>query len=363
MAGTKPVDGRQQTVGSRQRVVGARVLAALLLVLTAGACAREVQPDAYGNVEATDVTVAAEAAGQLVSLTVEEGQSLAAGASVGTVDPSRLTLERDQASAQREVAASRVGEVDLQIRALEAQRAAAVAQREAAQAQRAVLESQLEIARRTFDRTRRLLDQQAATVQQMDQAERDVRVLENQITAQAGQIEAQARQVDAQTGQIALARAQRTTATAQVGSNAAQVAQVEDRLRRSNIRNPSAGTVLAKYAEAGEIVQVGQPLYRIADLSTVDVRAYVGEAQIAAVKLGGAVDVGFDGNLNGGTDTPATLPGTVTWVSSEAEFTPTPIQTRDERADLVYAIKVRVPNPDGRLKLGMPVDVTFRNGQ
>src|SRR5262249_49759778 len=119
--------------------------------------------------------------------------------------------------------------------------------------------------------------------------------------------------------------------------------------------NPSAGTVLATYAKAGEIVQPGQPLYRIADLGAVDIRAYVTEPQLAGLRLGGAAQVTID--TNGGAR--RTLPGTVTWNAAEAEIAPTPIQTREERADLVYAVKVHVANQDGALKIGMPADVMF----
>jgi HlyD family secretion protein len=135
----------------------------------------------------------------------------------------------------------------------------------------------------------------------------------------------------------------------------AQLAQLDDRIRRTAVTNPSAGTVLVTYVKPGEIVQPGQPLYKIADVGVMDVRAYVSEPQLASVKVGAAarvtVDVG-DGRRQ-------TLNGTVSWVSAQAEFTPTPIQTRDERADLVYAVKIRVANPDGLLKIGMPVDVEF----
>jgi HlyD family secretion protein len=132
------------------------------------------------------------------------------------------------------------------------------------------------------------------------------------------------------------------------------VAQLDDRIRRSTIANPSAGTVLVTYVKSGEIVQPGQPLYKIADMRNVDVRAYVSQPQLAGVTLGKLARVTLD---NG--DSRQALNGTVTWISTQAEFTPTPIQTRDERADLVYAIKIRVPNENGLLKIGMPVDVEF----
>jgi HlyD family secretion protein len=322
------------------------------VAITVG-CARPDGPDAYGNVEATEVTVAAEASGRVVSLEVSEGQMLAADMEVGAVESTRTALERDQAAAQRAVAASRVDEVAQQIRILDAQREAAQAQLAVAQAQRGVLEGQIDIARRTLERTRRLADQQAATAQQLDAADRDVRTLDAQLAAQTEQINAQRRQVDVQVAQIASARVQRETAQAQVQTITAQVAQAEERLGKTTVRNPAAGTVLVKFVEPGEVVQVGQPLYRIADLRAVQVRAYVAETQLAQVRVGAPIDVAFDA----GSGAQSTVRGTITWVSSQAEFTPTPIQTREERADTVYAIKAQVPNADGRLKIGMPVDV------
>ena len=324
-----------------------------ILGLAAG-CSREAAPDAYGNVEAVEIVISPEAAGQLTTLSVQEGQTLAAGAVVGAVDPTPLALQRNQLAAQREGAVSRVGEVDRQVQALVAQREAAQALREAAIAQRGALQSQLEIARRAHERTRRLFAQQAATAQQLDQAERDDRVLQDQARAQDQQIEAQGRQVVAQAAQIAAAQAQRQTALALVSSADAQVVQMNDRIRRSAVTNPSAGTVLVTYARAGEMVQPGQPLYKIANLDEVDVRAYVIEPQLASVRIGQQARVTSDAG-----DARQTLTGTVSWVSAQAEFTPTPIQTRDERADLVYAIKIRVRNKDGLLKIGMPVDVEF----
>ena len=338
------------------RVACSAALAALAVV--ASGCARVEPPDAYGNVEATAVVVASEVGGALVSFTVQEGQDVAAGAAVGAVDPTALELQRDQLVAQRAATASKGDEAARQVPVIEAQQAAAVAQQQAAVAQRAALGSQLEIARRALDRTTRLVAQQAATAQQLDQAERDVRVFEDQARAQDQQIEAQGRQAAAHAGQIAAVQAQRQTVAHQVSSAAAQVAQVDDRIKKSRITNPSPGTVLVTYARPGEIVQPGQPLYRIADLSVVDVRAYLTEPQLADVQIGQMVAVGFD--AAGGRQR---LSGTVSWIAREAEFTPTPIQTRDERADLVYAIKIRVPNDERRLKIGMPVDVELRPGR
>ena len=340
-------------VGAAKRRSGVRFgffVAALALT----GCSTPPGPDAYGNVEATEVVVSAQSGGQLTKFAAQEGQRLDAGAVVGAVDSTERALQRDQAAAQHAVNASRVVEVARQVPVIEAQRAAAQAQRDAAAAQRATLASQLEIARRAYERTQRLIAQQAATAQQLDQAERDYRTLENQVKAQDEQIEAQARQVAAHTGQIAAVRAQQQTAAQQVTVATAQVGQADERLRKTQITNPAAGTVLVTYAREGEVVQPGQPLYKIADLDTVDVRAYVTETQLASVRIGQKAQVTLDAG-----DSRRTLDGEITWVATQAEFTPTPIQTREERADLVYAIKIRVPNQNGMLKIGMPVDVEF----
>jgi HlyD family secretion protein len=335
--------------GSAPRVV------LLVLCIALPGCARNDKPEAYGNVEAVEVSVSAEAAGRLVRFDVREGQMLTASADVGAIDPVDLQLQRNQVAAQHAATESRVDETSRQRAVIEAQRAAAAAQVDAARAQRSALDSQLEIARRTLDRTRGLLVLLAATAQQLDQAERDVRVLEDQVKAQDGQIIAQSKQVAAYDGQLAAVAAQQRTATRQAVSAGAQVAIADDRLRRARIVNPVAGTVLVTYAETGEYIQLGQPLYKIADLSTVDVRAYVTETQLSGLQIGNQVRV----NVDTGTDQREPLMGTITWIASTAEFTPTPIQTRDERSDLVYAVKIRVPNPRGLLKIGMPVDVDF----
>ena len=292
-----------------------RLPALLLGISLAGtiACRGDGEPDAYGNFEAIEVVVSAQSAGQLVRFLPVEGMRLEADAVVALVDTTQLALERDQLVAQRGAAGARRAEVNDQVRALEAQR---------------------EIAARTLERTRRLHAGQAATQQQLDQAERDFRVLDAQLGA---------------------ARSARAGIGLDMTSTVARVAQVSDRLARSEVRNPTAGTVLATYARAGEVVQTGQPLYRVADLDTLELRAYVSGAQLARVKLRQRVAVHFDG----GDGALSTVEGEISWIAGKAEFTPTPVQMRDERADLVYAMKVLVANPDGALKIGMPADVTF----
>ena len=293
-----------------------RPLIFFLLALAASGCNRSRDPDAYGTFEAEEVVVSAETTGQLVSFTPVEGVQLPRGAIVGVVDTTQLSLERQQVVAQRQATGSRGNEVMQQIRVLEIQRS---------------------VARRNYERTKRLFEEKAATAQQLDQAERDYRVLGGQIDA---------------------LRAQQQSVEREVSSGEARVAQISQRLDKSRIVNPERGTVLAIFARAGELVQPGEPLYRIANLDTLTLRAYVAETQLQALRLGGQVEVRVDS----GDGKTIALPGTIQWISSKAEFTPTPIQTRDERADLVYAVKVRVPNTRGLLKIGMPADLTLAPG-
>ena len=288
-----------------------RLLCSILIL--AAACNRDAEPDAYGTFEANEVVVSAQTTGQLLTFTPVEGAQLARGAVIAIVDTAQLSLERQQLIAQRQATGSRAVEVSRQIGVLEVQRA---------------------IARRTYERTRRLFEEKAATAQQLDQAERDYRVLGAQIEA---------------------ARAQQQSVAREVTSGEARVAQIQERLGRSHIVNPEPGTVLTTFTRAGEVVQPGQPLYRIANLDTLTLRAYVSESQLHSLKLGAAVQV----NVDSGDGETVALPGTISWISAKAEFTPTPVQTRDDRADLVYAVKIRVPNSRGIVKIGMPADVTL----
>ena len=288
----------------------------LFALLVAAGCRNGDDPDAYGSFEATEVVVSAQTGGQLLRFDATEGPHLRAGAIVAVVDTTQLVLERQQLLAQRAASGSRVNEVAQQQNALAVQH---------------------DVARRNYERTKRLFDEQAATAQQLDQAEREYRVLGEQIEA---------------------ARAQRQTVTSEAAGTAARVAQLGDRITKSSVANPLAGVVLATYAERGEFVQPGQPLYKIAALDTLVLRAYVTEPQLALLELGQQVRV----NVDRGEGARRALAGRVSWIASKAEFTPTPIQTRDERADLVYAVKIVVPNPDGAIKIGMPADVDLHSG-
>lgn len=285
---------------------------ALGVALSLAACG-DGEPDAWGSFEATEVVVSAEVSGPLRHFEAVEGERLAAGRVVGTVDTVQTAL---------------------QIAELEAQQASATAQARSSGATTGALQAELNVAATELARTRRLFEARAATRQQLDAAQSRVDVLRARIEA---------------------AREQTTGAGDQAASVDARLAQLRDQLDRSRIRNPIDGTVLTTYVHRGELVQRGQPLYRIANLDTLTLRAYVAGDQLSQVALGQSVTVRYDV----GDDALGERGGVVRRVASEAEFTPTPIQTREERADLVYAVEIAVPNADGVLKIGMPGELVL----
>lgn len=292
---------------------GAALLRAGGMTVLILACSKSDKPDAYGNFEAEEVTVSSQATGELRSFTPVEGTHLEKGVVIGSVDTVQLSLELAQLIAQKQSTGARVMAADEQV---------------------GVLEAQVGIAKRAYDRLLRLAEEKAATAQQVDQAERDYKTLLAQIEA---------------------AKSQRNSVASEVGATDARMAQIRDRMVRSRITNPVAGTVLSTFSKQGEVVQTGQPLYKIASLDSLTLRAYVTEGQLTSLRLGQQVQVRVDK----GDGSLMTMNGIVAWIASKAEFTPTPIQTRDERADLVYAVKVRVANKDGALKIGMPADLNL----
>jgi HlyD family secretion protein len=285
----------------------------LLTALALTSC-RKQAVDAYGNFEATEVTVASEVGGRLLSLSLEEGDRVKRGHILGSVDTVPLVLERQATAARRAAGAARAREATTTIASLEVQQV---------------------IAERELARTERLLRNAAATAQQGDRAEREARVAKEQLAG---------------------ARVARAALAQELAALDAQVAMIDDRLARSRVISPLDGTVLTRYAEPGEFVQPGQPLFKLASLDSLTFRAYVSGAQVASLRLGQPVKVGVDR-----ADSIAALPGRITWIASSAEFTPTPIQTRDERADQVYAVKVAVKNDSGFLKIGMPGELMLED--
>lgn len=294
---------------------GARLATVMLLsAFASGGCRNGGDlADAYGNFEATEVVVSAEANGRILGLDIEEGQTVEAGDAVGKVDDTQLQLRKKQ---------------------LEESRKGAAAQRDEILAKVKVLQSQRANVERNLKRVEEILAQGAGTRKQRDDLAGEIDVIDQQITS-----------VRTQLGPL------------QAGLNAldAQIAQVDDLITRSSITNPIGGTVLSKYAEAGEVASFGRPLYKVGDLSHMRLRAYVTGAQLADVQVGAPVTVRFDR----GQHELATREGTVASVASSAEFTPKVIQTREERVHLVYAVRVEVSNEDGAIKIGMPGEVDF----
>lgn len=301
----------------------------LLAVVLLTGCGGDAEADAYGNFEATEVTVSAEAQGRLLRFRAQEGTRLAEGAVVGLIDTTQLALQRRALQAQRQ--------------SLLAQRQATLAQQPEIAAQAGALRAQLETAQEELARTRRLYADQAATARALNQQEGEVAALRYQVE-----------QALARRGAV---REQASSTAAQVSQIESQIGEIETRMRDARVANPTAGTVLTAIAEQGETVQMGAPLYTIANLDTLTLRAYATGGQLPRLRLGMPVEVLVDG-ADGGL---RVLGGTIVWIADAAQFTPTPIQTRDERAELVYAFDVRVPNPDGLLKVGMPGEVRFSN--
>ncbi|GAA4413052.1 HlyD family efflux transporter periplasmic adaptor subunit [Nibrella viscosa] len=304
----------------------------LSLTLCLAACNRdEDRADAYGNFEAVETIVSAEATGTLQSFAVEEGQTLKAGQTVGQIDAKQLELRKAQLAASRQAVASKTPNVDAQL--------SYYAQ------QIAVQEQQLKNLQREKTRAENLIAAGAAPTKQLDDINAQIDVIERQIALIRQQ----------RTAQASALNTQRRGTQAEEAPLQAQIRQVEDQIQKSSVVNPINGTVTVKFAEEGEVAGFGKPLYKIADLDTIILRAYVSGDQLVNVKTGQPVKVLVDAP----NDTYKEYPGTVTWISSKAEFTPKVIQTKDERVNLVYAMKVQVKN-DGSLKIGMPGEVKFK---
>lgn len=292
---------------------------AIMMALMVASCKEKVEENkATGMFEGTETTVSSEQSGRLVSFNVEEGDNIEAGQEVGLVDTIPFQLKIQQATATREVYAAQQPDVEAQI---------------------AATEEQLAKARLEERRYSELVADGAAPRKQLDDARSQVKVLEKQLVAQKSTLGTQTRTLNQQ---------QKTTET--------QKAELRDNIRKCHIKTAMSGTVLEKYVEQGEFVTAGKPLFKMADMQHLYLRAYVTSAQLADIKLGQKVKVRTDyGDKKGKEYT-----GTITWISNKSEFTPKTILTDDERADLVYAIKVAVVN-DGGIKLGMYGNVVFGN--
>ena len=305
-------------------------------------CNGTPEGDAFGNFEATEITVSAQADGRLLSFDVDEGDVLDRDTLIGQIDSTQLAASRD-------VLAAQVRQLEAQQGALGAQEDAARLQVGEAEAQVDAFRAQLNTATEERDRTRRMFEAGAAT-------ERELNDLDGKVTLLAAQLRQGEARVATARAQVVAVAAQRAAMGSQIEAVRAQQRQSADRLEKTGIRTPVSGTVLTVLARQGELVRTGSPLFTVADLDPMTLRAYATGDQLPDLRLGMDVDVLIDDG-NGGIETRA---GTVTFIASEAEFTPSTIQTRDARADLVYAFEVRTPNADGRLKRGMPGEVRFQ---
>lgn len=288
---------------SIKTIIAASIFSVLL------SCSDSEKADGYGNFEATEITVSAEAQGKLQLLKVEEGQVLEKEMLVGLVDTLQLYLNKQQLLASKETVASKSGGVWSQI---------------------SVLQEQLQTAKSEQERVKNMFKEDAATQRQLDQANSQVDVLKKQIE-----------NVESQNAPI----------VNEVKSIDAKIAQINDQIEKSKIENPVKGTVLTQYAEPSEIVSFGRPLYKIADLNLMTLRVYVSQPQLASIKIGQEVTVKIDDG-----EKLKSYSGKIDWISDTAEFTPKIIQTKEERANLVYAVTIKVKNDDS-LKIGMPAEM------
>jgi HlyD family secretion protein len=268
--------------------------------------------DGYGNFEATEVTISAEASGKIEYLNLEEGAILAPNTQVGLIDTIQLYLSKQQLIASKNTIASKSGNV---------------------LSQSAVLIEQLKTTVIEQKRIQNMFAENAATKRQVDEINGKVNVLNEQIKSiktQEAPISNEQKSIDV------------------------QIEKANDQIKKCEIINPFQGTVLAKYSEANEITNFGKPLYKIADISEMTLRVFISEKQLNQIVVGQKVIVKIDTE-----EDMKSYPGTIYWIASSAEFTPKIIQTKEERANLVYAVKVKVKN-DGSLKIGMPAEMWIK---
>jgi HlyD family secretion protein len=308
-----------------------KLIALFFIVMVFAACnSNKEKFDASGTFEADEVIVSSELNGKILSFTAEEGSVLAKDSVAGIIDAVNISLQKEQVEANIESLKEKTSDVSPQVKLL--------------QNQLAVQQTQLTNLQHEKSRIENLLKQDAATGKQLDDVNFQLESLQKQMNVTQQQINVQRSTIAAQNRGI----------LSQGKPLAKNVALLDEQLSKSRIVNPVSGTVLTKYAEAGEITSAGKALYKIADLSIITLRAYITGTQLPIVKLRQQVKVLVDD----GKGKYKELPGTITWVSDKAEFTPKTIQTKDERANLVYAIKVKVKN-DGYLKIGMYGEVKF----
>ena len=314
--------------------------------------------DATGTFEATEVTVSAESSGQLISFNVAEGQLLNGRITVGQIDSRQLTLKRAQLATSNDQLVATHGQLDANKRQLAANRQATASKQLDLKKQVASIRQQIANQQRERQRFSELLRDGAVPRKQVDDIDYQIQVLQKQLAATEEQIASQnaalAEQNKGIAAQIDGINSQQAGVSAQQAGVRAQQAQLDDQIAHTFVKSPLSGTVLEKYAEQGEFVSIGKPLFKIADTKRMFIRAYITSEQLKDVRLGQKVKVMADY----GNGQKKQYNGVVTWISSRSEFTPKTIVTDNERADLVYAVKIQFPN-DGYVKIGMYGEVKF----
>ena len=295
-----------------------QLTACAILIVGLASCGRNSDVyDASGNFEAEEIIVSSEATGKILQLNLDEGTLLKAGQSVGYIDTTQLFLRKKQ--------------LLYSIRAL-------LAKQPDASSQLSTIQKQIETANYEKKRVENLLKDDAATKKQLDDLNAQIDLLQKQYHSLQVSLSISTQSIQSETLPLK-----------------AQIEQLEDQIKKSVISNPIEGTVLTKYTEQGEVVTSGKAIYKIADLSNILLRVYISGDQLTSIKIGQKVNIRVD-DVDAGSKS---YEGVLEWVSDKAEFTPKTIQTKDERANLVYAIKIKVKN-DGFLKIGMYGDVTFK---
>jgi HlyD family secretion protein len=293
-----------------------RSLIILLLLVFGGwatACNNDEGSDAYGQFEAEEVRISAEVGGRLLSFNAEEGKTITKGLKVAQIDTMSLALQKAELHASSKTIRANITTIDAQI---------------------AVIKEQLKTAQKELVRIKNLIAKEAATTQQLDDITGKISVLNRQVEAQ---------------------EAQKQVVRSELEKIEARRALIQDQIDKASIINPQQGIVLQEFVDENELIRQGMPLYEMANLDELELRVYISGNQLSSVKLGNSVTVLTDSE-DGSLDEHA---GEVSWISSSAEFTPKMIQTREERVTQVYAVKIRVPNTEGKLKIGMPGEVRF----
>ena len=315
------------------------ILGLTISALAFTACEKKTEKfDAAGTFEATEIIVSAEATGRILDLKIKEGDQLKKGDIIGGIDPLSIQLQKEQVQASMEALTQKSNDPMPQVNVLNEQIAT---QRN----QIAVQKQQLIVLQKEQKRLENLVKADAATPKQLDDLNGQIDILRKQIEASESSISIFEKQILAQKAGVSI---QNRGILSEKAPLEKRVKQLDEQISRAKIANPIDGTVLSKYAEAGEITMAGKALYKIADMSEMTLRAYISGSQLSQVKINQMVKVMIDD----GKDKYREMQGTVTWISDKAEFTPKTIQTKDERANLVYAIKIKVKN-DGFLKIGM----------